>query len=72
MSINGLRKLLEEFSNSLNCVKSLYIKTRDIFFSILKNGLIDIGTSSALPEKLYNAIIGAYNKAIGIAKVEDR
>ena len=72
MSINGLRKLLEEFPGSLDCVKSLYIKIRDMFFSILKDGSMDIGTPSAPPEKLYDAIIGAYDKAIGIAKVEGR
>ena len=72
MGVNGLRRLLEEFPGSLDCVKPLCIKIRDMFFPILKDGSMDIGTPSAPPEKLYDAIIGVYDKAIDIAKVEGR
>ena len=72
MSVDGFKELLEEFPSSLDCVKPLCIKIRGMFFPILKDGSMDIGTPSAPPEKLYDAIIGAYDKAIDIATAEGK
>ena len=33
---------------------------------------MDNGTPSALPEKVYDAIIGAYDSAVDVAKVKSR
>ena len=69
MSVNGFKGLLSEFPQAFDCVKPLCTKIRGILFPILKDGSMDIRTPSAPPEKLYDAIIGAYDKAIGIANI---
>ena len=73
MGVVGFRELLEEFPDSFGCIKPLCTKIRGILFPILKDGSMDIGTPSDPPERLYDAIIRAYDDAIAdIAKVEGR
>ena len=62
--------ILREFLPSFDCVKSLCQRIRSLLF--LDSGVLDIGTSTDPPEKLYDSIIREYDKAIDIAKTESR
>ena len=69
---SGFETVLSEFPPAFNIVKSLCRDLRDILFKPLEGGERNMGTPSDPPEKLYDAIIGAYDDAIDIAKAEDR
>ena len=70
MYMGGLEFILCEFPQSFDCVKPLCRRIRSLLF--LDSGVLDIGTPSDPPEKLYDAIIEEYNEAIDIAKAEGR
>ena len=70
MRVDGLEFILCEFPQSFDCVKPLCQRIRSLLF--LDSGVLDIGTPSDPPEKLYDAIIEEYNKAIDIAKAEGK
>ena len=69
MSVHGFKELLEAFPSSLDRVKPFCNNISSILF---KDGSIDMRTPSDPPGKLYNAIIGAYDKAIDIAEAEGK
>ena len=72
MSVNGFKGLLLEFPQALDYIKPTCTQIRTILFPILKDGSMDIGTSSGPPEELYDAIIGAFDDAIATAEGEGK
>ncbi len=67
MNVNKFKKLVNEFLQIFNFVKSLCTKIRDILFSLLKNEALFIEILSNLFEQLYHFIIRAFDEAM-IAK----
>lgn len=59
----GFEKILKEFPLALDCVKPLCGKIRGILFPYYKYSVLT-GTPPDPPEKLYDAIIGAFDNAI--------
>lgn len=73
MRVDGLELILYEFPKSFDCVKPLCRSLRSLLFhdsAVLY--IEDPSDPSDPPEKLYDAIIGEYNKAIDIAKAEGK
>lgn len=64
MHAEGFKNILREFPRAFACVKPLCWKIRRILFLPLsKDGELNIGTPSGPPEKLYDAIIEAFDEA---------
>ncbi len=69
MHSEGFKDILREFPRAFDCVKPLCWRIRGILFlPLLEDGELNIGTPSDPPEKLYDAIIGAYDDAIADSK----
>jgi len=62
MHIDGFEDILDEFPQAFNCVKPLCRNIRGILFPY-SEGLL-VGTPPGPPEKLYDAIIGAFDNAV--------
>lgn len=62
MDANGIEDVLDEFPLAFDCVKPLCRKMRELLFPY-NNGLF-VGTPPGPPEKLYEAIIDAFDEAI--------
>jgi hypothetical protein len=62
MTPNGLREIFDEFPPAFEVVKSLCMKIRTILFGEM--ALLATGTPAGDPNRLYNAIITAYDEAI--------
>ena len=63
MGGNAFKNLLKEFPPVLDCIKPLCEEIRQILFPPHDGGLF-LGTPPGPPEDLYNAIIGAFDKAL--------
>jgi hypothetical protein len=64
MHAGMFEKILVEFPQSFDCVKPLCRKTRGILFHLLEDESLNIGTPAGPREKLYDAIVEAFNEAI--------
>ena len=64
MHVDGFDDILEEFPPSFDCVKPLCRKIRGILFPLLGGGALFKGTRPGPPEKLYDAVIEAFDSAI--------
>ena len=69
---NVFEKILTEFPRAFDDIKPLCDRIRVLLFPLTDSGALNVGTSSDPPEKLYDAIIGAYDDAINIAKAKGR
>ena len=63
MTINGLKDLMGEFPDALEVVEPLCLKIRSILFGDTAEQVT--GTPSGDPDRLYKAIIDAYEEVIG-------
>ena len=72
MHVDGFEDILSEFPQTFNCVKPLCWSIRDLLFRLTESGALNIGTPSDPPEKLYDAIIEAYDDAIDLVKAGGR
>ncbi|KAL7963196.1 serine/threonine-protein kinase Sgk2 [Trichoderma compactum] len=63
MTVNGLERIMAEFPESFNGIKSLCLKTRTALFG--DTARLVFGTPAGDPAELYDSIIGAYDAAIG-------
>ena len=64
MGVVGFQKILMEFPQAFDHVKSLCEKIRGILFPLLEDGALFTGTRPDPPEKLYHPIIEAFDGAI--------
>ena len=64
MGVNGFQELLDELPAAFVHVKLLCKKIRDILFPLLGDGALFKGTRPDSPEKLYDPIIEAFDRAI--------
>lgn len=72
MHADGFEDILKEFSQALECVKPLCQGIRRVLFPFIDDGKLDTGTPPD-PEKLYAAVIEAFNDAIyNIASIESQ
>ena len=62
MMVNGLERIMTEFPGVFDVVKHLCFKIRSILFG--DSARLNFGTPAGEPDRLYNAIIDAYNEAI--------
>lgn len=72
MHVDEFENILNEFSSTFDCVKSLYRKIRDILFSFLENKALFTETSSKSSEKLYKLIIEAFDNTISKINVKQK
>jgi serine/threonine protein kinase len=64
MTVNGFEALLEEFPLEFDCVKPICREIRDTLFPYRNGNWLFTGTTEDPPEKLYNTIIDAFDRAI--------
>ncbi|KAL2886489.1 serine/threonine-protein kinase Sgk2 [Ceratocystis lukuohia] len=64
MTVDGLGWIMGEFPETLDVVKPLYLKIRNILFPFDKNWRMSLGTPIGDLGQLYNPIIAALNEAI--------
>jgi len=64
MGVSGFKAICEEFPEALSSVKPLCREIRGILFPLLKDGALFTATPTDPPEKLYQFIIEAFDKAI--------
>ncbi|KAI1150741.1 serine/threonine-protein kinase Sgk2 [Nemania diffusa] len=64
MMPGGFLDVIDEFPEACNVVKPLCRELRRILFPSDEEGIILFGTPPGPPDKLYNSILGAYDKAI--------
>ncbi|KAI0467048.1 serine/threonine-protein kinase Sgk2 [Xylaria cf. heliscus] len=64
MSVCGLEGIMGEFPESLNIVKPLCARIRNILFPLDKGGRMSFGTPAGDPDQVYRPIIAAYDEAI--------
>ncbi|KAI1271423.1 serine/threonine-protein kinase Sgk2 [Xylaria sp. FL0933] len=64
MSGVGFDDILAEFPDAWDIVKPLCLEIRKILFPMGKDDKLIFGTPTGHPDKLYNSIIAAYDKAI--------
>ena len=72
MHTDGFEKILIEFPRAFDDIKPLCERIRVLLFPLTESGALNIGTPSDPPGKLYDAIIGEFDKAIDIAEAEGR
>jgi hypothetical protein len=65
MTVNSLERIMSEFPESLNVVKTLCLRIRKILFPLDKDERMSFGTPAGDPDQLYGPIIAAYDEAIG-------
>jgi len=71
MGVSGFKAVLEEFLQALNLVKPLCREIRGVLFSLLKYGVLHIGTPEDLKE-LYDPIIRVSENAIAEERARDK
>lgn len=64
MTVNGLEDIMEEFPKAFCIVEALCLQIRKLLFPHDKDDRMMIGTPSAGPEHLYNAVLSAFDDTI--------
>ncbi|OAA41627.1 serine/threonine-protein kinase Sgk2 [Metarhizium rileyi] len=64
MTVNGLKRIMNEFPEGFHIAKPLCLSIRKILFPLDKDEEMKFGTPAGDPDQLYNAIIAAYDEAI--------
>ena len=64
MTVDGLESIMGEFPVSLDVVKPLCLRIRDILFPFGKDYRMSFGAPAGDPDQLYSPIIAAYDEAI--------
>ncbi|KAI0108709.1 serine/threonine-protein kinase Sgk2 [Nemania sp. FL0031] len=64
MTVNGLERIMREFPQSLDIIKPLCLRIRNVLFPFDKDLRMSFGTPAGDPGQLYAPIIEAYDEAI--------
>ncbi|PNY22172.1 Serine/threonine-protein kinase Sgk2 [Tolypocladium capitatum] len=64
MTVNGVKRIMTEFPEIFEVVKPLCLRIRKLLFPLDKDESMIIRTPAGDPDRLYNAIISAYDEAI--------
>lgn len=64
MSVDGLEEVTDEFPAAFHIIKPLCLRLRKILFPLDKDERMSVGTPTGSPDKLYNAILDAYDETI--------
>ncbi|EFY85111.1 serine/threonine-protein kinase Sgk2 [Metarhizium acridum CQMa 102] len=64
VTVNGLERIMGEFPSVFDVVKPLCLKIRRLLFPLDMDERMSFGTPAGEPERLYDAIIKAYDEAI--------
>lgn len=64
MTVNGLERIMSEFPKAFDGFKPLCLRIRRLLFPLDKDERMMIGTPAGGPERLYGAILSAFDEAI--------